>query len=532
MQSRLISLASQPDNQEASKFILPVIFGFLEFKTATIKGKKINFGIISRRSRYRAGTRYYSRGINFEGHASNFHETEMIVTTLISASSNNAFHPQLDSQYKTFKASFVQTRGSVPLFWTEINNLRYRPDLKIIDTSQSFEAMKAHFDQQISIYGDQYVVNLVNSTGYEKAIKDGYEKGIRSLNNPRVHYTYFDFHQECKGLRFDKVQILIDQLRDGLMDQGYFFQDFSTDSSINFPPKTQKSVVRTNCMDCLDRTNVVQSALAKWVLTSQLKQAGILSAEENLDLYSDFMYLFRNIWADNADAISKSYSGTAALKTDFTRLGIRTKKGALDDGINSVMRYIKNNFLDGPRQDSYDLITGAWVPPSLLSDPESPGGKSLLNFRGPYDNHYLQAIMLSLVILSLIFLSFTFTKNRSFKLSIISFIILALMTRYVFRHGMEFVNQPRLTSSNTNQIRKMIFNFSGPSSRSFESSKHGRIKINFDLFDQLSNGLNRLINNSSDRSKLSSKNQPQSNSINSVKHSTNNQFNDDKKRKD
>lgn len=26
------------------------------------------------------------------------------------------------------------------------------------------------------------------------------------------------------------------------------------------------------------------------------------------------------------------------------------------------MRYVKNNFLDGPRQDAYDLVTGTWVP--------------------------------------------------------------------------------------------------------------------------------------------------------------------------
>lgn len=64
----------------------------------------------------------------------------------------------------------------------------------------------------------------------------------------RVHYTYFDFHQECKGLRFDRVQILIDQLHDQLIEQAYFSQDLSGASS-NPPSKTQKSVVRTNCMD-------------------------------------------------------------------------------------------------------------------------------------------------------------------------------------------------------------------------------------------------------------------------------------------
>lgn len=68
------------------------------------------------------------------------------------------------------------------------------------------------------------------------------------------------------------------------------------------------------------------------------------------------------MWADNADVVSKAYSGTGALKTDYTRTGTRTKKGALMDGVNSLTRYIKNNFFDGPRQDAYDLMTGAWQP--------------------------------------------------------------------------------------------------------------------------------------------------------------------------
>lgn len=35
--------------------------------------------------------------------------------------------------------------------------------------------------------------------------------------------------------------------------------------------------------------------------------------------------------------------------------------GQLQDGYNSVMRYIKNNFFDGDRQDSFDILTGAWI---------------------------------------------------------------------------------------------------------------------------------------------------------------------------
>ena len=31
------------------------------------------------------------------------------------------------------KMSFVQIRGSVPVFWAEINTLRYKPDLQVMD---------------------------------------------------------------------------------------------------------------------------------------------------------------------------------------------------------------------------------------------------------------------------------------------------------------------------------------------------------------------------------------------------------------
>lgn len=539
IQSKLIDLACQPGNQEAGRFILPVIFGFLEFKSAKIEGKPFTFGIISRRSRYRAGTRYFSRGINSDGDVSNFNETEMILTT------SPPNHLQTSSNPKFIKASFVQTRGSVPLFWTEINNLRYRPDLKIIDIPESLEAMKAHFDQQIEIYGDQYLVNLVNSSGYERAVKDAYEKGVKNLNNPRVHYTYFDFHRECKGLRFDKVQILIDQLEDKLIKQGYFLQESSNSSTLgatSSPLSTQTSVVRTNCMDCLDRTNVLQSALAKWVLTRQLKQAGILNEQESLDLYPDFMFLFRNLWADNADAVSRAYSGTPALKTDFTRLGIRTKKGALLDGANSAMRYIKNNFLDGPRQDSFDLFTGAWVSPSSSSlDPEANHKSSyhLQPLCGAYDNPILQAIVLFFVIFLLISVSSTFTKKRSWSLTIFSLIVLALITRYMLTHGMEFVNQPRLKTSSSYQTRDRIINYSGPTSRCFESSRHGRAKIDFGLIEQvlarvldskhLSYPRQIAINSGFHPGGSSTAN---SNMISGSLQSTSNLGDDDKKRKD
>lgn len=81
-----------------------------------------------------------------------------------------------------------------------------------------------------------------------------------------------------------------------------------------------------------------------------MKKLGILSENQKIEHQVDFERLFKNIWADHADVISTQYSGTGALKTDFTRTGKRTKAGLLQDGLNSLVRYYKNNLSDGFRQ--------------------------------------------------------------------------------------------------------------------------------------------------------------------------------------
>ena len=76
---------------------------------------------------------------------------------------------------------------------------------------------------------------------------------------------------------------------------------------------------RTNCIDCLDRTNVVQSMLARNNLQAVLIRLGVLQEQAKIEHQVQFENLFKNVWADHADMISIQYSGTGALKTDFTR---------------------------------------------------------------------------------------------------------------------------------------------------------------------------------------------------------------------
>jgi hypothetical protein len=381
----------------ADPYILPVMFGMMRITPARVKGTSFTFALITRRSRHRAGTRYFSRGIDEEGHVSNYNETEQVVILNDSAGGLSGFGGgQSMTNGKSGKDlqvySFVQTRGSVPVFWAEVNDLKYTPKLQVRGVETAVEAARKHFTEQIRIYGENYMVNLVNQKGREERVKRAYEQLVRTLvtstsenttadqRSPekihtlepgskqkemdRLHYIYFDFHNETKGLKWHRAELLMGRLNDGLAQGGYFrgVESPGAPGGQLDTRSIQTSVVRTNCMDCLDRTNVVQSMLGRWAVTRQLIDAGVLRTGETANDDREFEDLFRNIWADNADVVSKSYSGTGALKTDFTRTGKRTRAGMLQDLNNSITRYVRNNFMDGPRQDGFDVFLGTYLP--------------------------------------------------------------------------------------------------------------------------------------------------------------------------
>ncbi|KAJ9124201.1 hypothetical protein QFC22_000998 [Naganishia vaughanmartiniae] len=424
---------------DLSKFILPLLFGSIEMRQSSINNRDLLFCLISRRSRYRAGTRYFTRGIDPDGHTANYNETEQLVLLdPIDRATGQPLHMGGRVEGRE-RLSFVQVRGSVPVFWAEVNNLRYKPDLQIMDVPETISALRLHLAEQTRIYNEVWLVNLVNQKGHEQPVKEAFERAMEAIADPKAHYLYWDFHAECKGLRFDRIQRLVDMMSADLEKMGYFHVVMNPDVTTGTikPDHRQTGVIRSNCMDCLDRTNVAQAALAKDALQRQLVKTGILTVKERLEDHPEFMHVFRNVWADHADTISKAYSGTGALKTDFTRTGMRTKQGMLQDGVNSVTRYVKNNFFDGSRQDSYDLLTGAWIakrgaiPP--LSDTRPLFAKSM---------PYILAFALFMM-----FAGLTFPRAADIAINSYMFlwVILAVLSgTYMWGNGTSYVAWPRL----------------------------------------------------------------------------------------
>lgn len=318
--------------------------------------------LISRLSCRRAGTRFNARGIDDDGNVANFVETE----TIFWSPSGICF-------------SYAQIRGSVPVFWEQATGLL--PGQQKISITRSLEATQPAFDRHFEnlelSYGAIHVVNLLsNDKPGELELTNRYRHHIKrsTLNNSHekeasrdhelLQLTEFDFHAETRGPGGYEMASMVSQWIQNSADGfAYYLSEEAEDyaktgqnggDQINRQSSTilqQEGIFRTNCLDCLDRTNLVQTIISKMALEAFLGHKGLVANP-------DFWVRHGSMWADNGDALSRIYAGTGALKSSFTRHGKMSLAGALADARKSATRMYINNFADKGRQNTIDMLLG------------------------------------------------------------------------------------------------------------------------------------------------------------------------------
>ena len=397
--------------------------------------------LLARRSRHRQGLRFTSRGVDIKGHASNEVECEQIV---------------LPTQRRRVITSFVQVRGSLPLKWSQEATLLAVPRISH-NSTLSEECFNAHMNHLENNYGELTCVNLVSGFGvtenvekqqhqdqqvhvkssrgdqhwlgseYERLFRKRANADPRRKKNRRSMYVWFDFHRECSGGKYQQLSILADKVHSSLLRHGFFssletVNDDLMESIAGGRGSSRKSVgktvmqqqigvVRTNCMDTLDRTNATQALFSCMML---LEQLGLVRNEDDDDgggggggsnsflssssasssstssshphsSVSSGMSLtntsddndhnlstllgerlnrkFRGLWLQCGDRMSLCYASSQALKRDVVLIGKCVNRWSkLKDLTLSASRYLSNNFQQGRRQDALDLFLGEYVP--------------------------------------------------------------------------------------------------------------------------------------------------------------------------
>ncbi|XP_073044524.1 phosphoinositide phosphatase SAC8 isoform X1 [Primulina eburnea] len=395
-------------------FIIPLLQGSFQTGEMKLKYSPAVIKLISRRCTRRLGTRMWRRGANLEGDAANFIETEQVL------------------EFEGYKSSFIQVRGSIPLLWEQIVDLSYKPRLNIISHEQKSKVVERHFNDLLQRYGGCVAVDLTDKQGDEGSLSAAYAEEMQKL--PTVRYVSFEFHQACGNGRFDNIQLLYDEVSEDFEKQGYFLLDFEGKILAE-----QGGVIRSNCIDCLDRTNVTQSYLARKSLNLQLQRVGLLSSTDCISMFSEDFEIFKTLWVDQGDEISLEYSGTHALKRDLVRYGKQTMAGIIKDGMSAISRYYLNNFQDGVRQDAIDLISGRYT--------VNRNGRSPFQNKG-FDSLSYLPVASALVIGGLTVTSITLNQAGRNAQHILSSIICAGVTAglmsIIKSNGRQICSKPRL----------------------------------------------------------------------------------------
>ncbi|KEQ63117.1 uncharacterized protein M437DRAFT_65721 [Aureobasidium melanogenum CBS 110374] len=388
----LVSFRSRLSEREkkeldASRMLTSAIRGFAMTLTVPPASSPISHAsagfpstltLLSRLSCRRAGTRFNARGIDDDGNVANFVETEVIFST----PSGMSF-------------SYVQVRGSIPLFWEQAAG--FTPGQQKIQLTRSAEASQPAFDKHMSdleiSYGNIHVVNLLsNEKPGELELSRRYQYHVRNspLNLPSgepgekevedhelIKETDYDFHAETRALGYEAAKGIRRYLQDSIENFAYFLSEEVDEEpkNANGRPQSlmrrnmnilqQEGVFRTNCLDCLDRTNLIQTLISQMAIQEFLNQRGERQAT------NDFWVRHGTLWADNGDALSRIYAGTGALKSSFTRHGKSSLAGAFADFRKSATRLYINNFEDKGRQNTIDMLLGRLVDqvPVHLFDP-------------------------------------------------------------------------------------------------------------------------------------------------------------------
>ena len=325
-------------------FIIPIICGYVGKFFYTINKSEIQFILITRRSQNYAGTRYNTRGIDDNGNVANYCESEQI---LIAG----------DNSY-----SFCQLRGSAPVFFEQLGITAYTDITRGKHFSK--EAFNKHLEEINEDFPLIYFINLLNQTKTGEApIIAEFEKQIKFIqNNNGIRYTYFNMQAECPKDNYSKI----DSLMNTISPIATIFNFFSENLKTKEVYTVQKGTIRTNCLDCLDRTNVIQMRISWIILENMFKKLNLdnqniqrifnskesFFSQENNELKTKF----KNIWAENGDQISIQYAGTPSTITTVTKTGGHGFMGFIQHGFATVTRLYKGNFEDYFKQECIDVF--------------------------------------------------------------------------------------------------------------------------------------------------------------------------------
>lgn len=222
-----------------------------------------------------------------------------------------------------------------------------KPPIELNRVDPTYRATQLHFEDLFKRYGSpQLVLDLVKqSEKREREVRVGseYRHAIDYLNstisdpNHRIRMCALDYSHTSKHWQLDVSSSLGEVSTWAVNSTGFFcstpkwkitkdgvVEPFTTvdavaskelSEKLGVPvfPMEQSGVLRTNCIDCIDRTNVAQFSAGVEAISQQLVVMGIRS-QSKLDPSSNIVRVLIDMYVDIGDSIALQYGGSEAHK--------------------------------------------------------------------------------------------------------------------------------------------------------------------------------------------------------------------------
>ncbi|GMP79076.1 hypothetical protein CsSME_00034753 [Camellia sinensis var. sinensis] len=390
---------------------IALVHGHFKQHRLSVFGRDFSVSLISRRSRHFAGTRYLKRGVNDRGRVANDVETEQIVLDEEAGSCKGKMSSvvQMRGSIPLFWSQEASRFSPKP----DIILQRYDPTYEA--TKLHFQDLAKRYGNPIIVLN---LIKTVEKRPREMMLRREFTNAVGYLNQilseeNHLKFIHWDFHKFAKSKSANVLAVLGGVASEALDLTGFYYsgkptivkkratqlsrtstgrdaslrdlransgelamigsnndtlnslmkQDSQSDSSEQISkdnyggsaPRFQSGVLRTNCIDCLDRTNVAQYAYGLAALGRQLLAMG-LSDTPKLDAECTIAAALMEMYQSMGDALAQQYGGSAAHNTVFPeRQGKWKATTQSREFLKSIKRYYSNAYTDGEKQDAINL---------------------------------------------------------------------------------------------------------------------------------------------------------------------------------
>ncbi|XP_031373626.1 phosphoinositide phosphatase SAC3 isoform X3 [Punica granatum] len=291
--------------------------------------------------------------------------------------------------------------------------------LAVSKKDQNYEATRLHFENLVKRYGNPIIIlNLIKTEEKkprESILRAEFANAIDYINKDlpeenRLKFLHWDLHKHSRSKATSALSFLGKVAAYALTLTGFFYCQISpavtqelciewpsaedvgsnclgsaddgekesddiylerrysegnnlvNGNHLTKPPKFQRGVLRTNCIDCLDRTNAAQFAYGLAALGRQLHALGVIE-DPKVDLDSPMADQLMGCYERMGDTLAHQYGGSAAHNKIFSAIRGQWKAATQSqEFFRTLQRYYNNAYMDAMKQDAIDVFLGNFEP--------------------------------------------------------------------------------------------------------------------------------------------------------------------------